>query len=632
MKKRTFPVASALTSLALMNPLQAQDLSAQSIGEVSVVESRSNAIRFGSNAIRRLSLEEQGGNPDSLVDFIDRSPGVVKSGQNGLFQVFSIRGGSGQRVQTRFAGAPISTERRAGTGASFIDPWFMEHVDVVRGPTSTYFGSGAIGGAVLIAPRFIAGAEAAISYESGSDQRAQSLGLGSKNWSLSLSNRGGNEGESPDSEPLHSGYRQAAILLQNRWESDELSFNGLLLSSRGRDIGRSNSLYPLQRIGEVPEEAHDLVSLSLASKSGWQAQFYAHEQTTLSETLQIDERFNVVKNSTLDWGARVHLTWQQQAFSGEIGADLDRRDNVKAVEMETDFINASQTSRINLDAEESNYALFAMTSVEMTNHRIQFGIRHSWLQQNARLQRRRSETITTGYVGWQWYLAEFWSISGEAATAYRMPSLTERYFTGSTGRGTSIGNADLRSEKAPGVDAGLHWRRGNSSFESHLFRQSFSNYIERTVIDSETRGFANLNKGTISGIEVEGVAGIGNSLSVLYGLHWIEGENSRGEPIADIPATQISLGARYVQERWQLRAYWRHRMNKTRMAVTEQVLDTANVVDLDYRFDLSDHTNITVYVSNALNEAYLISSDEISTLDNERTVGIRFYHAFARSD
>ena len=630
MSKHVRVVVCIVPILTLCNPLFAQP--DQSVGIIEVLEPRASVMQFGSNASSRLLLEEQSINPGSLVDVIERAPGIVRSGQNGLFQVFSIRGITGQRIQTRFAGVPIFTERRAGTGASFIDPWFMSQVSISRGPNSTYFGSGAIGGAVLISPRFSRGVEAELSYESGSILRSQSFGMGNANWSLGVSNRGAGLGETPGSDPLNSGFEQSSVLLQNRAELGELNINSLILSSRARDIGRSNSLFPVQQIGRSPSADHDLVNVAVESKKGWQGQIYGHDQRGESETREFDGRVNTVDSSSFDWGGRLQFPWSVQALSGQIGTALDFRDDVRADEIEQDFLGAGPRSQVNLSAEEQSVALFATGAINLLNHSFQFGLRHNWFQQTAAGEFQRNENFTTGFVGWEWFVSDNWSVSAEAASAFRIPSLTERFFSGTTARGTTVGNSNLRAEQAPGLDLGAHWKHSASFVNTHVFQQSFRDYIERTIIDPQTRGFSNLNEGNIYGLEIDGEIGLPDNFAASFNAHWIEGEDENGNTIADIPAAELGIGLNYRTARGQARLYWRHRFNKTDAALTEQAMDSANVVDLDYRYSLSEHSAISFYLRNALNDSYVISSDEISTLANRRSAGVKVNYQFSVSD
>jgi iron complex outermembrane receptor protein len=73
------------------------------------------------------------------------------------------------------------------------------------------------------------------------------------------------------------------------------------------------------------------------------------------------------------------------------------------------------------------------------------------------------------------------------ARAARNPALEELFFFG-THHGNfafEIGNPDLKSEHALGLDASLRWRSGRASGEVTYFRNDISDYIFRNIIDEE---------------------------------------------------------------------------------------------------------------------------------------------------
>jgi iron complex outermembrane receptor protein len=60
-------------------------------------------------------------NASTVTELIEGMAGVSENSQPGLFQVISIRGTSRQRILTLLNGIRLSSERRAGVTASFVD-------------------------------------------------------------------------------------------------------------------------------------------------------------------------------------------------------------------------------------------------------------------------------------------------------------------------------------------------------------------------------------------------------------------------------------------------------------------------------------------------------------------------------
>lgn len=598
------------------------------IETLEIFETRTRAIQFGSNAVTRLEPGQQFTNPVNIAEFLDQSPGVVKSGQNGLFQVFSIRGVSGQRLQTRFNGIPISTERRAGTAAAFIDPWFLQQVSVVRGPGSTLYGSGAVGGTVLTEARDFSGLEASLGYELHGTQRAQAVAYGAENWSIGLSRRSAANGETPEGENLHTGFQQTSLMLQRQWRSDSLQVDALALLGRGADIGRSNSLYPETRITDIADSDNNLLQLRISSEAGWRAEIYSHDYKTRSESISVGDSFSVVNNSSADRGVHLYSSWRRSNWSGNFGVEIDIRNNVEAIETIVDLESLSRVDQVNLNAEQRSYGVYATLTLDMLNHSVELGLRQNRIEQSAIGQDNTGDNDLTGYLGWQWFLSSAWSLSSEIAAAYRVPNLTERYFNGTTGRGTSNGNPDLEDETAPGVDIGLHWRRGRNNWSAHWFYQSFEDYIERIAINESTYSFDNRQKGFIKGLEIEGNYSWSSQWSLSYGMHWLDGEGDNNVAIADVPATVINLGLNYTIDAWHAGARWLHRFDKNDVAATELPLDRADLLDLFVNYSLSEQSRLTLYTRNTLDDSYRITADEISTLGNQRIIGLRFAYQF----
>jgi outer membrane receptor protein involved in Fe transport len=78
---------------------------------------------------------------------VQRVPGAGK-GSDLHSAVPSLRGLARGRTLVLIDGARVTTERRAGPSATFLEPLFLESVDVSRGPGSVNFGSDAFGGVI----------------------------------------------------------------------------------------------------------------------------------------------------------------------------------------------------------------------------------------------------------------------------------------------------------------------------------------------------------------------------------------------------------------------------------------------------------------------------------------------------
>lgn len=85
--------------------------------------------------------------PPNLTDTLSSVPGAGRVGE-GLAAAPSLRGLARGRTLVLIDGGRVTSERRAGPSATFLDPATLEAVEIVRGPGSVAWGSDAFGGVI----------------------------------------------------------------------------------------------------------------------------------------------------------------------------------------------------------------------------------------------------------------------------------------------------------------------------------------------------------------------------------------------------------------------------------------------------------------------------------------------------
>src|SRR5687768_661471 len=90
--------------------------------------------------------------PTNLMQAIENVAGVNQVSE-GQAAVPAIRGLARGRTLILIDGARVSSERRVGASATFMDPSLIEGVDVSRGPGSVAYGSDAFGGVISVRTR-----------------------------------------------------------------------------------------------------------------------------------------------------------------------------------------------------------------------------------------------------------------------------------------------------------------------------------------------------------------------------------------------------------------------------------------------------------------------------------------------
>jgi hypothetical protein len=367
---RILPALSAALLVLLAPGFAVQVLAQQSLQKLEQIRvtARKPAISAAGEQLGFTTVvrpDELAAPPRDLAELAVSQPGVSYSGQGGLLQTVSIRGLSRARVGSFYLDIPILTERRAGTAASFVDPGLLASMEVVRGPATTHYGSGNVGGLLALQPSREAGTRLDVGVGSEADENYQVLSLANDDSGLRLSHRGANDADTSAGAPLHTGFDQYNLMLDTGGDSGELSWNLNTLFSYGEDIGKSNNLYPQQRITDYPRERHWLAQLSLAKPGVWQGSVYFHYQDLETSVLRIDSRLNKVNSESLDAGSHWVFDFGSAAVPFRVGADWLGRFNVKADEEETRFDDGFVSYQVNLDAQQQEVAMFADTSREL---------------------------------------------------------------------------------------------------------------------------------------------------------------------------------------------------------------------------------------------------------------------------
>jgi outer membrane receptor protein involved in Fe transport len=562
--------------------------------------------------------------PSTLLDVVDEVPGVAENGQGGLFQVFSIRGISRQRVLTLISGMQVTSERRAGVSTSFVDPLLLGSVDVLRGPASSYYGSGALGGVVQVFPEAYDTLSVRAGYEAPSDEVYQRTGWGSggrNGLSAALAARRANDGETPDGERIHSGFEQVSATLRKRWGSDTRAWELLALPSEGRDIAKANTDFP-ERTTDYPDESHLLVKASADWGARWSAFVYGHPQdletrTERTDTGQVDR----VLNDAFDFGGdlrrQITLT---PTLGGRLGLDYFGRRSVDAVE--TEARPGSPTTRAQtLDGGEQDEAS-AYGSLRRTFGRatVEAGGRYTHLRQQNDGDGSRSgggvdDDAWTGFAGAVVALPGNFELSANVGTGLRFPNLSERFFTGTTGRGEILANRDLDPESSRNTDLRLAWFGRRLFVEADVFRNEIDDYIERVEITDDILTFVNLTTGTLTGFEFEGSYQATPSGRLSWGGHTIDGEDDTGTPLADVPADRLFVSWRQGPARpddapwsWALRL--EQRADKDDPGSGEVPIPAATLLSATVSYQLTEELALSLSGGNLLDETYRTSADD----------------------
>ena len=556
--------------------------------------------------------------PTDFQDLITRVPGVGATGQNGIFETFSIRGSGANGILILVGGMPITAQRRAGVPVAFVEPALLGDLNVTRGPAVVHFGAGALGGAISIEPRWFEAPFVSAGYATSGDEASLAAGMGSERFSVAVARHQAGDSEAPDGTPLNTSYERQSASLQYRTKLGNFDLDALLLPSRTENIGKSNSRYPV-RDTTYPEDSHTLGRLRLRHASGFEATVHAHEQYlgTYNQRPGTPDSFAAV--SSTDFGGTAQQTFASGNFTSNIGVEFLGRRNVNGYDARGSLLDRVYSLR---DGEENSTSLFAVTDWRATQELgFEFGARATSIRQHeAGASTSNNDQAFTGGVTWTANDWSRWTLN--LASGYRFPTLEERFFTGVTAQGDIVGNADLASEHSEGIDLGYALNAGNWGGEIHVWRTKVKDLIQLVDISPDVNGYTNVGEAKLHGAE----AAIGWSptaeLNLRSSFTVIRGSDNTGQTLYGIPPVSADLEARYRLPKLELSARYSHRWKVDRPGFEELPRDAVDIVDADARYHFTPALNMQVYVRNLLDKQYFATSDELSTYAPERSIGI----------
>lgn len=589
-------------------------------------------------AIAEIDPAELATPPASLAEVVAAVPGVAEAGQGGAFQVFSIRGVSGQRVLTRVSGAPLHGERRAGVETSFLDPLLLGTVEVVRGPSGTYQGSGALGGVVEVFPRRRDGWSVEAGWTSQGSERSAAVGWGDERWSLAAAWRHAGDAETADGERLFSRFERTAASVERAWSGERADWTLVAIPSATRDIGKPNTDFP-RRTTLYPAEDHLLLALSGLWRGGWHTTTWLHPHAVDTRVTRADGARDLVENDATDLGARVEReTLLAPKLALRAGGEYSARRGVDAVESAFDAAGHRLAVARPLDgAGQDDAAAFASLAWTLPGATLQTGGRFTWVRQTNGAASTAGaadfdDTAWNGFAGAVVPLPAGFQLTANLGTGMRWPTLSERFFSGTTGRGEVIANPGLDPERSLQGDLGVAWFGRRLHLAVHAFRNEVEDFVEQVDVPApggETVStFVNLGQGTIEGVELDGFAQLAPGWMLGWGGHALDGKNDGGGALADVPADRafatLDAGpdARLAGGRLTARLRLERRAAIDDPGPGESAIPGATLVSGSLAWRLAAGLSVALTGTNLADELWIPAADDKAVPAAGRSVGV----------
>jgi iron complex outermembrane receptor protein len=557
--------------------------------------------------------------PSDFQDLITRMPGIGSTGQNGLFETFSIRGSGGSGILVVVGGMPVTAQRRAGVPVAFVEPSLLGEINVTRGPATVHFGPGALGGAISIEPRWFDGSTVSGGYASSGDEATLMGGFGGESFSVGAARHQANDAQAANGTPLNTSHERDSASLQYRTRLGDFEFDGLLLPSRTDNIGKSNSRFPV-RDTTYPDDDHTLGRVRLRHDNGFEISTYGHDQSLLTYNQRPGTPDTYAYIESLDLGATAQQVFTVDEFTYNIGMEFLGRRDVNGFDARGTLSNRSYSLR---DAEEDSWSLFGLADVDVSPElALELGARFSSVDQ-AQSGASSDDSDSAFTLGARWTPTEASRWTLNLSSGYRFATLEERFFSGVTPQGEIVGNPDLSSEHSLGVDLGYAWQSGNWGSEIHVWQTNVDDLIQLFAIEPGVNGYTNVGSAKLHGAEGVLHWAPTSALTLSASATVVRSKDRQsGDPLYGSPPPTATLEAKYDFADFTFGAFYSHRWPMDRPGFEEVERDSVDLVDLDLNYHLSTAWNLQLYVRNAFNEDYVATADELSALGQERSVGL----------
>lgn len=568
--------------------------------------------------------------PQSVAEVLANEPNIlIDGGSRPGFQTINIRGLGDNRVLQTVDG--VRQDFESGHRASyFLDPIILKSVEVVKGPASTLWGSGALGGVVaqttidaadILESDDDVGGLVKSSFNFNNDQLATTAVVAGRtdsvDWLISGYGRDSNNIEMGNGQPLEdSASEDQGALAKVEWQINE--DQSIAFNARHATVE-----------GGVPSNGASQVNGSSV---------FLIDKDQVNNSLSADYRINT-ESPLLN--AQVMAYWNSVDVDESRVSD-GRIDNTEKDTYGLNLNNLSQFDNFTLlygidgshssfsaersgadrptppDADIDVWGAFAQGIIPLSDKwTVELGARYDYFSTKAKnIGESRSDNELSPSAALIWQTTDNLELTLRHDRAFRAPTAEELYSTGThfcMGPGmcnTFLPNSDLKAEKAANTELMAKLKINNAwTLKTSIFENRVDDFIEQTVSMNPFPGntyWENVDKAKLHGFEINALYSQ-NDINLALGYGQTRGKDlATGDPLNNIPANTWSadLSSSFLNN--QLKAGVRVLHAEEQDLSTGDVYDDYTITDLYAAWQpaaLKDLT-INLTVNNATDEYY----------------------------
>ena len=505
-----------------------------------------------------------------------------------------VRGLHSQRIATVNAGVPQEGQQWGGEHAPEIDAFAANEIEVIRGPGTILFGSGAIGGVVRVMPRPLpregaVGGEISTNAFANNRQGAGSLmleganlvlpGIGPLSWRAQLSARRAGDAKTPSYYLPNTGFKEidynVALGLTRSWGSSELQY-----SHFGTDLG----LYVGAHVGNLDDLNRAMQSPFTSSTFDYAIarpnQLVRHDLISWNTTIgaadgpRLEVVYGFQDNLRREYDSHGFAIGSRPAFALELFThSLDVHYHHPQIGPFSGVIGVSGMRQGNLSPGRSflipqyrlySGGIFGLEELRLSRLTMTAGLRFDDRWQHAYQYGApvvvspddvTSYTGTSGSLGASYKLTDTWSLAGTFARAWRPPNVNERFSQG-VHHGTAqyeIGDPSLVDERSLNTDVTLRHLGARTRLEVSAYQNLIDGYIflrPREPVSTIRGAYPAYNyshtDARLRGAEITAQVEPARWLSLYANGNSVRGtDRPTGDPLYDMPADRLTASARF---------------------------------------------------------------------------------------
>ena len=440
--------------------------------EITVVSSPRIELPFSENSrtIQVISKKEIIESPaNNVAELLQQVAGIDirRRGVSGMQADLYIRGGGFDQTLLLIDGIKVEDAQTGHHTMNMALPIeVIERIEIIKGSASRVYGQNAFSGAINIITSKVAENMVSVSLESGSyKQQNASVTISRKNEDQSVLFHYSNN--SSDGHKYNTDYKNENYFLKNSFEIKGLPID-MISSFNERKFGANGFYASPEAIDQYEETQASLLGFStkiISNNFIIKPKLYWKRNQDMYVYLR--DNPSVYRNLHITNKIGAELNGSYESNNGITGFGVD----ISSIKLSSNNLGERKRTMVNLFLEHQ--MKFAENKIDVTP-----GVAFSYFSDVSTNQNYQNNFfrnffmypgIDIGYV-----LNDDVKLYSNIGYTYRVPTYTDLFYTSPT----TIGNENLKPEKAFTKEIGLDYTKGNFNFIFTLYNRDASDVID----------------------------------------------------------------------------------------------------------------------------------------------------------